>query len=93
MSAFVQIPSNEALLSPSSTSPPKIMLNEHDNRSASAYAWSTKKKWTLLTIVAFCQISMNFNAAVYSNAVEDINSWSGISNARLGMVAFLIPYA
>ena len=36
---------------------------------------------------------MNFNAAVYSNAVEGINTTFGISNARLGMTAFLIPYA
>jgi MFS family permease len=69
------------------------VLDERSNRSATAYAWSTKKKWILLTIVAFCQVSMNFNAAVYSNAVEGIDSTFGISNARLGMTAFLIPYA
>lgn len=71
----------------------KTVVNEHTSRSTTAYAWSTKKKWIILTIVAFCQISMNFNAAVYSNAVEGINSSFGISNARLGMTAFLIPYA
>jgi MFS family permease len=36
---------------------------------------------------------MNFNAAVYSNAVKGINYTFNISNARLGMAAFLIPYA
>ncbi|KAF1844155.1 MFS general substrate transporter [Cucurbitaria berberidis CBS 394.84] len=71
----------------------KIILEEHTSRSSTAYAWSQRKKWILLTMVAFCQVSMNFNAAVYSNAVEGINTTFGISNARLGMVAFLIPYA
>lgn len=74
-------------------SPSKIVLDEHTSRHATAYAWSTKKKWILLTVVAFCQVSMNFNAAVYSNAVEHINSALGISNARLDMTAFLVSYA
>jgi MFS family permease len=71
----------------------RIVLNEHTSRSATAYAWSTKRKWTILTIVAFCQVSMNFNAAAYSNTVVGINSTFSISNARLGMPAFLLPYA
>ncbi|KAF1942944.1 hypothetical protein EJ02DRAFT_502493 [Clathrospora elynae] len=65
-----------ALLSPP---PGKIVLEEHTSRALTAHFWSPKKKPTLLTIVAFCQISMNFNAAVYSNALD--------------MTAFLIPYA
>ncbi|KAH3977506.1 hypothetical protein HBH92_049210 [Parastagonospora nodorum] len=91
--------SSAALTSPEKTSstsvssPSKIVLNEHTSRHPTAYAWSTKKKWILLTVVAFCQVSMNFNAAVYSNAVEDINFTLGILDARLGMTAFLISYA
>ncbi|KAF2828111.1 MFS general substrate transporter [Ophiobolus disseminans] len=73
--------------------PVQIVLNEHTSRSATAYAWSTRRKWTLLAIVAFCQVSMNFYAAVYSNAVDGINTSFGVSNARMGMVAFLISYA
>ncbi|KAH7406827.1 major facilitator superfamily domain-containing protein [Phaeosphaeria sp. MPI-PUGE-AT-0046c] len=67
--------------------------SKDSSRHATAYAWSVRKKWIILTVVAFCQVSMNFNAAVYSNAVEGINESFGISNARLGMVAFLVPYA
>lgn len=77
----------------SQKTPAKVVLNEDTLRSATAYAWSSKKKWIILTVVAFCQVSMNFNAAVYSNAVEGINASFGISKARLGMIAFLIPYA
>lgn len=40
-----------------------------------------------------CQTSMNFNAAVYSNAVEPLNEHYGINNARHGMIAFLVTYA
>jgi hypothetical protein len=79
MSNFAEIPLEDQPLHNTPRNPPKIVLNEHDNRSATAYAWSTKKKWTLLTIVAFCQIS--------------INASFGVFDARLGMTAFLIPYA
>jgi hypothetical protein len=68
-------------------------LTEQNARHLTAHAWSAKKKWTLLTIVAFCQVSMNFNAAIYSNAVSPLNKHFGFDKARLGMTAFLIPYA
>ncbi|KAF2242474.1 MFS general substrate transporter [Trematosphaeria pertusa] len=71
----------------------KRVLREEDAFEKTAYAWSTRKKWILLTVVALCQTSMNFNAAIYSNAVEHINTEFGITNARMGMVAFLVPYA
>lgn len=71
----------------------KRILNEDEDFDKTANAWSVKKKWILLTVVALCQTSMNFNAAIYSNAVEPINEHFGISTARMGMVAFLVPYA
>jgi len=36
---------------------------------------------------------MNFNAAVYSSAVKPLNAHYHITNARHGMVAFLVTYA
>ena len=36
---------------------------------------------------------MNFNAAVYSSAVKPLNAHFHITNARHGMVAFLVTYA
>ncbi|KAF1980206.1 MFS general substrate transporter [Bimuria novae-zelandiae CBS 107.79] len=71
----------------------KRILNSYEDFDKTAGAWSNRKKWTLLTVVALCQTSMNFNAAIYSNAVEPLNEYFGISNARMGMVAFLVPYA
>jgi len=72
---------------------PTIILNEHTSPERTAHAWSTRRKWCLLTVVAFCQISMNLNASVYSNAVPLLNDYFGITNARLGMTAFLVAYA
>ncbi|KAF2475256.1 MFS general substrate transporter, partial [Lindgomyces ingoldianus] len=69
------------------------VLSNEDAFEKTAYAWSTWKKWILLTVVALCQTSMNFNTAVYSNAVPQINEHFGIKNARMGMVAFLVAYA
>jgi MFS family permease len=71
----------------------KLVLCEEDAFEHTAHAWSTKKKWTCLSIVALCQTSMNFNAAIYSNAVQGINEEFHINNARMGMVAFLVAYA
>jgi hypothetical protein len=68
------------------------VLNEHTSRSNTAYAWLTEEKWVILTVVARCQISMNFNAAAYFNAVSDINSPFDISYARLRMTSFSLPY-
>ncbi|KAF2636849.1 MFS general substrate transporter [Massarina eburnea CBS 473.64] len=71
----------------------KRVLTELSSFDQTAYAWSTKKKWMLLTVVAICQTSMNFNASIYSSSVEQLNHDFHITNARMGMVAFLVPYA
>jgi MFS family permease len=71
----------------------KRVLSEEDAFEHTAHAWSTRKKWICLSIVALCQTSMNFNAAIYSNAVEGINEEFHTKNARMGMVAFLVAYA
>ncbi|PSN67410.1 MFS general substrate transporter [Corynespora cassiicola Philippines] len=73
--------------------PNNHVLHEEDAYEKTAYAWSSRKKWILLTVVAFCQTSMNYNAAVYSNAVDQLNEEFGITNARTGMIAFLVAYA
>ncbi|KAJ4340164.1 hypothetical protein N0V87_002785 [Didymella glomerata] len=74
-----------------------IILNEAANLKDTAYAFSSKKKWWILTAVALCQTSMNFNAAVYSNAIASLNEHYNLgtnhfTNARAGLAWFLIPY-
>ncbi|PVH97620.1 multidrug transporter [Periconia macrospinosa] len=71
----------------------KIVLDEVRDFRYTALSFSSKKKWWVLTVVALCQTSMNFNAAIYSNAVNPINEHFGIKSARQGMTAFLITYA
>ncbi|PSN68893.1 MFS general substrate transporter [Corynespora cassiicola Philippines] len=71
----------------------KPVLTEASGLAYTAYSWPQRKKWWILTVVALCQTSMNFNAAVYSNAVGRLNEEFGIQNARQGMVAFLVTYA
>jgi MFS family permease len=85
--------STTAAPSTPSLAPTIIILDEHTSRNRTAYAWSSKRKWCLLTVVAFCQISMNLNASVYSNAVPLLNDYFGITHARMGMTAFLVAYA
>jgi hypothetical protein len=38
----------------------KIILDEIDGFEYTGYAFSTRKKWWILTVVALCQTSMNF---------------------------------
>ncbi|KAF2476410.1 MFS general substrate transporter [Lindgomyces ingoldianus] len=83
-----KIPSTEQLIVNG-----KPVLREEDAFESTGYAFSPKKKWWILTVVALCQTSMNYNAAVYSNAVEPLNRHHGIENARHGMIAFLVTYA
>lgn len=70
----------------------KRVLREDAAFEVTANAWSTGKKWLLLTVVAICQTSMNFNAASYSNAVEGINHEFHIGRARQGML-ILSPFS
>ncbi|KAH7079148.1 major facilitator superfamily domain-containing protein [Paraphoma chrysanthemicola] len=74
-----------------------LVLNEANCLEHTAYNFSTKKKWAVLTVVALCQTSMNYNAAVYSNAIGHLNQEynlgdNHITNARAGMAWFLILY-
>ncbi|KAL6705898.1 hypothetical protein ACN47E_006358 [Coniothyrium glycines] len=74
-----------------------LKLDEVNAFEHTAYMWSTKKKWWILTVVALCQTSMNYNAAVYGNAIGRLNVHYNLSdnhftNARAGMAWFLILY-
>ncbi|KAH6620366.1 major facilitator superfamily domain-containing protein [Boeremia exigua] len=72
-------------------------LSEGADIKDTAYAFSYKYKWWILTVVALCQTSMNYNAAVYSNAIAPLNEHYNLgnnhfTNARAGLAWFLIPY-
>lgn len=58
------------------------------------FAFPTWRKWSILASVFIVQISMNYNASAYANAVAGITEEFGISNfqARLGQMVFLVAY-
>ncbi|KAL1583209.1 hypothetical protein WHR41_07963 [Cladosporium halotolerans] len=58
------------------------------------FAFPTAKKWWILTVIFWVQISMNYNAAIYANAVPGMAKEFGITpfQARLGQMAFLVAY-
>jgi hypothetical protein len=59
------------------------------------FAFSTYKKWRILAIIFLVQVSMNFNASVYGNAITPLTKRYGITEqyARVGQLGFLVAYA
>lgn len=74
----------------------RVELTDKDAVAASTlgFAFSDAKKWAILTVIFWVQISMNYNAAIYANAVKGMSEDFGISGfqARLGQMAFLVAY-
>jgi MFS family permease len=74
----------------------RVKLTDKDPGAAAklGFAFSDTKKWTILTVIFWVQISMNYNAAIYANAVPGMSNDFGISHfqARLGQMAFLVAY-
>lgn len=73
----------------------KIEIKETDNWDKLGYSFSPFKKWTILTVIFWVQVSMNFNTSVYSNAVEPLTKAFKISGqaARVGQMIYLVAYA
>ena len=73
----------------------KIELTEADCYEELGFCFPTWKKWTILTLIFWVQVSMNFNTSLYSNAVKGISAEFHVSEqaARCGAMIFLIMYA
>lgn len=73
----------------------KIELKESDCHDKLGFSISPFKKWTILTVIFTVQVSMNFNASIYANAVIPHSEQFIISEqaARVGQMIFLIAYA
>lgn len=95
---------NSVLVEPNKTNEP-LVSERKDSRveltdkcpgamEKTGFAFSDKKKWAILTVIFWVQISMNYNAAIYGNAVKGMSEDFGISHfqARLGQMAFLVAY-
>ena len=73
----------------------KIEITEEDCYSELGYSFPTWKKWTVLTVIFWVQISMNFNTSLYSNGLGGISEEFHVSEqaARCGAMIFLVLYA
>ena len=73
----------------------KVELMEADCYNELGFGFPEKKKWTILTLIFFVQVSMNFNTSLYGNAIHGITKEFGVSaqGARCGAMIFLIAYA
>ena len=73
----------------------KIEIKEEDNGDKLGYAFTPFRKWTILTVIFWVQVSMNFNTSIYANAVEPLTKSFKISGqaARTGQMIYLVAYA
>jgi hypothetical protein len=73
----------------------KYEITEDDCYEELGYCFSNRKKWYILTVIFWVQVSMNFNTSLYSNAIGGISEDFGVSlqAARAGAMIFLVTYA
>ncbi|KAG5917702.1 hypothetical protein E4U61_002476 [Claviceps capensis] len=73
----------------------KYEITEDDCYSELGYSFSNWKKWYILTVIFWVQVSMNFNTSLYSNAIPGMTKEFHVSDqaARCGAMIFLVLYA
>ena len=88
-------PTNEKMAPFNPDTDEKIELTEGECRNELGFGFPTWKKWTILTLIFWVQVSMNFNTSLYSNALKGISKEFGVSEqgARCGAMIFLVTYA
>lgn len=72
----------------------KRILQEKDCYDCLGYSFSTWKKWRIIFVIFMAQVSTNFVAAIFPNAVSGISERYGVSAqaARVGATLFLCMY-
>lgn len=73
----------------------KFTLTEDDHPQVLASAFSTRKKWTILSVIFLVQTSMNFNTSLYANGQSGMAEAFNVSRQTTvtGAAVFLITYA
>lgn len=73
----------------------KIEITEDDCMAELGYSFPSWRKWMILTVIFFVQLSMNFNTSLYSNGLGGISEEFHVSEqaARCGAMIFLVLYA
>ncbi|KAH8168659.1 major facilitator superfamily protein [Sarocladium implicatum] len=90
----IQAPTNQ-LNEKGGSAEEKIELTEEDCYEELGFCFPTWKKWYILTVIFWVQVSMNFNTSLYSNAIPGIAEEFSVSAqaARCGAMIFLVFYA
>ncbi|OJD18176.1 hypothetical protein AJ78_01789 [Emergomyces pasteurianus Ep9510] len=73
----------------------KRLLLESDCYGKLGFSFPRRKRWTILSVVFFVQLSMNFNTSIYANAITPLEHHFSVSEqaARVGQMIFLVAYA
>lgn len=73
----------------------RVELKERDAYDKLGYSYPTWRKWLILSVMFYIQISINLNASMYASAVTGIHKRFGISEqaARVPQLTFLVAYA
>lgn len=73
----------------------KREITEEECQGHLGFHWSDRKKWLILTVVFWVQISMNFNTSLYFNGIPGIMEEFGVAKheAIYGAAIFLLFYA
>ncbi|GKT41816.1 putative transporter [Colletotrichum spaethianum] len=73
----------------------KYEINEDDCYDELGFSFPKWKKWYILTVIFWVQVSMNFNTSLYSNAIAGISEEFNVSAqaGRCGAMIFLVLYA
>jgi hypothetical protein len=73
----------------------KYEITEDDCYDELGFSFAWSKKWYILTVIFWVQVSMNFNTSLYSNAIPGIAEEFHVSDqaARCGAMIFLVFYA
>ena len=71
-----------------------IVITEASMAHLLGFGFSSRKKWAVLTVIFVVQLSMNFNASVYANAIGLIAERYSVAEwqARMGQLSFLVAY-
>jgi MFS family permease len=77
------------------TSDGKIIITEADVYDKLGFRYPWWKKWLIISVIFFVQVSMNWNASFYAGVVPLLEKPFGIDQqaGRVGQMIFLIAYA
>ena len=73
----------------------RYKLTEEAGYKHTGFSFSDGKKWYIISTIFLVQLSMNWNAAIYGNAIPGLKEDFGVGDGlvRIGQMVFLVAYA